>query len=75
MALNNWMKYFVPIMCSSLRILPVSFWIEVINGCLDISSCEAGDRRLKLVGDLHKLKIGFSYHKCGTGGVRLKYGG
>jgi hypothetical protein len=21
------------------------FWIEVINGCLDISSCEAGDRR------------------------------
>jgi hypothetical protein len=26
------------------------FWIEVINGCLDISSYEAEDRRFKLVG-------------------------
>jgi hypothetical protein len=26
------------------------FWIEVIKVCLDISSCEAGDRRFKLVG-------------------------
>jgi hypothetical protein len=30
----------------------------VINGCLDISSCEAGDRRFKLVGGLQKLKNG-----------------
>jgi hypothetical protein len=47
----------------------------VINGCLDISSCEAGDRRLKLVRDLQKLKNGFFCHGGGIGGVRLEYGG
>jgi hypothetical protein len=47
----------------------------VINGCLDISSCEVGDRRFKLVGGLQKLKNGFFCHRCGAGEVRLKYGG
>jgi hypothetical protein len=35
--------------------------IEVINGCLDISSCEAGDGRFKLVRGLQKLKNGFKW--------------
>jgi hypothetical protein len=47
----------------------------VINGCLDISSYEAGDRSFKLVGGLQEFKNGFFRHRCGTGGVRLKYGG
>jgi hypothetical protein len=51
------------------------FWIEVINGRLDIRSCEAGDRRFKLVRGPQKLKNGFFCHRCGTGGVRLKCGG
>jgi hypothetical protein len=33
----------------------------VINGCLDISSCEEGDRRFKLVGGHQKLKNCFFY--------------
>jgi hypothetical protein len=47
----------------------------VINGCLDISLYDSGDRRSKLVGGLQKLKNNFFCHRCGTGGVRLEYGG
>jgi hypothetical protein len=47
----------------------------VINGCLDICSCEAGDRPFKPVGGFQELKNGFFCHMCGTGRVRLKYGG
>jgi hypothetical protein len=39
------------------------------------SSCEGGYRRFKLVRGLQKLKNGFFFHRCGIGGVRLKYGG
>jgi hypothetical protein len=32
-------------------------------------------RRFMLVRGLQILKNGFFCHRCGTGGVRLKYGG
>jgi hypothetical protein len=48
MALNNWMRYygqFFENFTGNEVVAWVFFLIEVINGCWDISSCGAGDRR------------------------------
>jgi hypothetical protein len=46
----------------------------VIKGCLDITLCETGYRQFKLLEGFQELKNGFFCHRCGTGGIRLKYG-
>jgi hypothetical protein len=47
-------------------------WAKTVDGCLNFSSCEAGDRQVQLIGGLQKLKKVFV--RCGdrTRGVRLK---
>jgi hypothetical protein len=81
MALNSWVRYFFTDYGQFFENLTGDeivawgfFCIEEINGGLDISSYEAGDRRFKLVERLQELN-GFFCQRWGTGGVRLKYGG
>jgi hypothetical protein len=52
----------------------VLLWVKTEDGCVNFSSCEAGDRQFKLIGGLQTLKEGFVRcgFRTGGGGVRLK---